>query len=108
MSIKDIDEDKELYWDPIATDDGGNYFVQLDVGRDGHVWAIDNQDNVYYREGITSEDKKGTSWSHPDDTKTMRQVAICTNGNVWGVDEENKLWYRGGVTDDNDKGDEWL
>jgi hypothetical protein len=36
--------------------------VQLDVGRDGHVWALGSDGTVYYREGITVDNHYGTSW----------------------------------------------
>jgi hypothetical protein len=36
---------------------------ELDVGRDGHVWAVDRSQNIYWREGVTETKKEGTEWS---------------------------------------------
>jgi hypothetical protein len=36
--------------------------IQLDVGRDGQVWAVSTDKNIYRRVGITVDILKGTNW----------------------------------------------
>lgn len=36
--------------------------MTLDVGRDGHVWAVDRSFQVYWREGVIKTNKDGTGW----------------------------------------------
>lgn len=56
-SRKDVDEDKELDWE-IAQPANKN-MIQLDVGRDGHVWAVGADGTVYYRLGVTEGNHYG-------------------------------------------------
>jgi len=73
----------------------------LDVGRDGHVWAVGLDKQVYWREGIApgAINKDGTSWVTGTEVYTQgpdgeavttfenfgqaEQVVICTNGQAW-------------------------
>jgi alpha-tubulin suppressor-like RCC1 family protein len=82
--------------------------VQLDVGRDGHVWALGSDGTVYYREGITVDNHYGTSWeAQPRDSATTdldnvaNEIAVCTNGNVWMIGTDDKLYYRMRITEEN-------
>ena len=68
----------------------------LDVGRDGHVWAVTKTQQIIWREGITELNKKGTAWATSTSVYTQddqgeavntdtpfgkaNQVVICTNG----------------------------
>jgi len=74
--------------------------VQLDVGRDGHVWGVDTNEKVYYREGISVSAKVGTHWLEIADS-TFTNVAVCTSGHVWAVSPDNQVFYRTMVVDDN-------
>jgi hypothetical protein len=49
--------------------DPESYLVQLDVGRDGLVYAVDNNGGLHRREGIESSDAE---W-------TVQEIA----GNLW-------------------------
>jgi len=96
---KDVDEDKEQFWEQAQPTDKN--MIQLDVGRDGHVWALGSDGTVYWREGITAENHYGSSWEpQPRDSATVEmdgvanEVAVCTNGNVWMRGTDNKLYYR--------------
>jgi len=89
--------------------------IQLDVGRDGHVWAVGSDGTVYYRLGIDENNKYGTSWeAQPKDEATAEltgvahEVAICTTGNVWMRGMDNKLYYRNRITDADQLGQEWV
>jgi hypothetical protein len=77
----------------------GATMFSLDVGRDGHVWAVDRNDQVYWRDGISLTNKDGTAWVtsasvysqdaegeavHTDtDFGRAKQVVLCTNGQAW-------------------------
>jgi hypothetical protein len=110
---KDVDEDKDQFWEQAQPTDRN--MVQLDVGRDGHVWAVGSDGTVFYREGITMDNRYGTVWeAQPKDEATAEmsnvaeEVAICTNGNVWMRGVDNKLYYRMRITDVDQKGQEWV
>lgn len=36
--------------------------VYLDVGKDGHVWALNDAGELFWREGITEAEKIGTEF----------------------------------------------
>lgn len=73
--------------------------MQLDVGRDGHVWAVDRQNQVYWRADVTETNKDGVAWvtstsvysqnsnGEPVNTDVdfgkANQVVLCTNGQAW-------------------------
>lgn len=112
-SRKDVDEDKEANWDAVLPLDKN--MVQLDVGRDGMVWAVGSDGTVFFRLGIEETKREGTSWeAQPKDAVTTEtngvanEVAICTNGHVWIRGADNKLYYRMRITDQDPKGQEWV
>jgi len=100
--VQIADEYTEEFWNQVE-----GHLVQLDVGRDGHVWGVNSDNKVYYREGISADKKEGTDWNHIDDMD-MKWVAICADGQVWAVDAENSnVYFRTVVTDDNPLGEDW-
>lgn len=115
---KDVDEDKDTMWEQALPVDQN--MVQLDVGRDGHVWAVGNDGTVFYRLGIEESNHYGTSWeAQPKDESTTEmsgvahEVAICTTGNVWIRGTDNKLYYRSRIIVESELeadhlGQEWV
>jgi len=99
-------EDPHADW--ILMDDTG-VWTQLDVGRDGHVLAVNTLNELYWREGITAELKQGTDWTQWDDNQqTTLQVAICSSGQYWKIGTDNGLYFRTEVFYDDDlMGDAW-
>jgi hypothetical protein len=102
IKIEDSTED----W--ILVDDTG-VWVQLDVGRDGHVMAVNSMNELHWRDGITPDNKEGTGWSQMDDNQqTTLNVAICSTGQYWKVGTDNALYFRTEVYYDDDLvGDSW-
>lgn len=93
-------------WIDVDKPDGANKMVRLDVGRDGHVWGVDDANKVYYRRGISPTVKKGTAW-HEIEGSNFVDVAVCTTGHVWGVSADNQVYYRTRIVDDNQEGEAW-
>jgi hypothetical protein len=87
--------------------------TQLDVGKNGHVWALDASNQIYWREGVTETNKKGSNWvsevivrsqdaqGNMVETSTplekANQVVLCTDGQSWMRTMDNKLAVRTGV-----------
>lgn len=89
--------------------DDTNQWVQLDVGRDGHVMAVNTANELFWRTGITAEDKDGEGWQQIDDgnAETL-SVAICSTGQYWKVGLDFGLYFRTEVFYDDDVfGDAW-
>ena len=87
--------------------------VNIDVGRDGHVWGVDDQDKVYYREGIEAlvsettentlsnlQNRIGTHWSEIAQSNFV-DVAVCTDGHVWAIGTDGAIYWRTRITDEN-------
>jgi hypothetical protein len=75
-------------------------FIQLDVGRDGRVWATDGE-QLYWRGGIVGgQEISEDQWNHLGDrwelieSSPVSNVAHCTNGLVYVVTHDNSLRYR--------------
>jgi len=97
--------------------------LQLDVGRDGHVWAVDRSFQVYWRSGIEKVKKEGVDWVTSTEVKTQdsqgqmvstdtnfgkaHQVVLCTNGQAWQRTIDDKLAIRTGVMEHNIIGSGW-
>jgi len=96
------------YWTQVGLE-----VQQVDVGKNGHVWAVGNDFQVYWREGVSEANKAGTSWSNtavvrsqdaqgnlvetPTDLGKAHQVVLCTNGQSWQRTLNDKLAVRTGV-----------
>lgn len=87
-------------WTEVDKPEGSAKMIWLDVGRDGHVWGVDNSNKVYYREGISPTARSGTRWEEVIESNFV-EVAVCTTGHVWGIDTNNKIYTRNGIVDDN-------
>jgi hypothetical protein len=81
--------------------------VDVDVGRDGKVWACDAKGRILYREGISVKDVNGESWSNQSSGKKCKSITVCTSGHVWMVGHNNKVFFREGITDKKLVGTSW-
>jgi len=101
-------------WTEVDKPDGVSKMVNIDVGRDGHVWGVDDNDKVYYREGImanagatqTLADRMGTHWWEAPNSNFV-DVAVCTDGHVWAIGTDGGIYWRTRITDENQKGEAW-
>lgn len=105
---KDLDE----HWIHVP----GVHLKQLDFGKDGQVWGMASSNVVYFREGVTVEDKDGTNWRVVEDNDVSLEqrpghVTICATGNhaVWATSESDatQLLFRNGVRDGDRVGLGW-
>jgi hypothetical protein len=72
--------------------------IYIDVGRDGHVWGVDEEQKVYFRQGISESARSGTHWEEIMDSE-FSEVAICTTGHVWAIDMNKDVYYRSNIVD---------
>jgi hypothetical protein len=93
-------------WTEVDKPDGVAKMVNIDVGRDGHVWGVDDVNKVYYRHGISASAKKGTHWAEVPESNFV-DVAVCTDGHVWAIGTDNKIYYRTMIVDDDQVGQGW-
>jgi len=73
------DRETETHWVPL--------FVKmeyLDVGYNGFVWALDSEHTLFWREGVTEENKFGDSFVAKDYDQgrygNLVGLGYCTNG----------------------------
>jgi hypothetical protein len=94
-------------FDEIATPNDVK-MVYLDVGTNGHVWALDDSYNLYWREGITEELIQGTEFTVRDysrnDYGNFVGLGYCTNGHVWAINEAGQLYFKQGIEIPEDEG----
>jgi hypothetical protein len=70
----------EQFWREILPHDQNMF--QLDVGRDGHVWAVDRNNQVYWRAGVEATNKDGTSWVTETSVYSQDAEGNAVNTNV--------------------------
>jgi hypothetical protein len=92
-------------------------WIHLDVGRDGHVLAVDKlKRRIFWRSGVklantgnAVEDaklRKGEGWAEikmMDPSHKAAEVAICTTGHFYFT-TGSELFWRDMVTDKTEKG----
>ncbi|MCB9492698.1 MAG: hypothetical protein H6679_00310 [Epsilonproteobacteria bacterium] len=64
---------------------------QMSVGNNNQVWGVDNNSNVFTREGITPENLKGTNWKQVPGKLTT--IDIDNDGIIFGTTPEGKEIY---------------
>ncbi len=87
-------------WDSIA-----GHLVMVDVGRDGHVWGLTENKEVFVRTGVTAKNIKGDAWQGTNGS--CIDIAVCTTGHVFCIGSDEKSYFRTGITQDNYIGDNW-
>jgi hypothetical protein len=106
--IGEIRQDDNDLWTEVSKPDGTNSkMIQLDVGRDGNVWGVNDENKVYFRDGVTPATRSGTAWIEHSNNMQFTNVAVCTDGHVWAVSNDNKVYYRTRIVDENQQGADW-
>ena len=96
-------------------------FSDVDVGRDGHVYAtLATDGKVLWREGVEEHNHHGKSWKETDFHSTNEpvnqhnkkyrgtRVAFCTNGQAFAQDATGKtIFFRTHVMDNDIFGRNW-
>ncbi|XP_028395858.1 uncharacterized protein LOC114519877 [Dendronephthya gigantea] len=77
----------------------------VSVGNAG-VWGVNSNNHIFYREGVTSSNLAGTSWSHVPGG--LKQIDSGPTGIVYGVNNGGHIYCRVGITSDNLKGSSWV
>lgn len=80
--------------------------VNIDVGRDGRLWGVDNANKVYFRKGISASVRRGASWEEIGQSNFV-DIAVCTDGHVWAIGPDDKIYMRTMIVDDNPMGEAW-
>ncbi|MCB9492711.1 MAG: hypothetical protein H6679_00375 [Epsilonproteobacteria bacterium] len=69
--------------------DGG--LVQLSVGPKGILWGVNENDDIFYRDGINSDNPEGTGWSQVQGK--LKEVYITPFGStVYGKNKANEFF----------------
>jgi hypothetical protein len=98
-------EDRETSDDWIKVDVKMTY---LDVGKNGHVWALNNQGELFWREGVTVENIVGTEFvqkQYPATHGTFTGLGYCTDGHIWAMNGQGQLFFKDGITQTDLLGD---
>jgi len=105
--IGDIKQFGQEGWIEVEKPDGVSKMVNVDVGRDGHVWGIDDENKVYYRHGIHGQQVMGTHWAEIPQSNFV-DIAVCTDGHVWAIGTDSKIYARTMIVDDDQVGQAWM
>jgi hypothetical protein len=65
--------------------------------------AVNTGNQLFWRDGITVDNKEGTGWTQIDDMNSETlSVALCSTGQYWKVGLDNGLYFRREVFYDDD------
>ena len=77
---------------------------QIDSGPSYIVFAVNEDDHIYCRDGITNDKPEGTSWNKLPGA--LRYVS-CGRLGCWGVNRHHAVYYRSGVSETSCRGLQW-
>lgn len=76
------------------------------VSSNGHVWAVDNKEKIWYRKGACTATILGTNWKSV--SGSLKQVTVGHCG-VWGINSDQCVYYRLNTYGDPDnEGTGWI
>jgi hypothetical protein len=75
--------------------------VDVDVGRDGKVWACDVRGHIVYRKGIKVGAEKGSEWVDRSNGARCNKITVCTSGHVWMIGKNRRVYFRTGIKGKN-------
>ncbi|MFA6263174.1 MAG: tectonin domain-containing protein [Candidatus Babeliales bacterium] len=70
------------------------------------VWGYGGG-TLYYREGTTNENPKGTKWVAVETPQGLVSIAAGADGTFWAVTNDKRLLYRQSITTKNPMGTSW-
>ena len=76
---------------------------QLSISDLG-LYGVNEKDEIWYREGINCQNKRGNSWCKIDGL--LKHISVGKYG-IWGVNMHDEIWYRNNVTKGNPLGNGW-
>ncbi|MCB9493636.1 MAG: hypothetical protein H6679_05170 [Epsilonproteobacteria bacterium] len=76
------------------------------TGMEDNVWCITSSNDIFFREGITTSNPKGTGWSQITGLKAA-ELALSPEGAVWAINLNDQIFFRTGITQENPKGTGW-
>lgn len=69
----------------------GRELTLLSVGN-SEVWGVNSSDQVFLYDATTK------SWTEPDPSARLTEVAVGSNSNVWGVDASGQVYKSSGTS----------
>lgn len=69
----------------------GEPMKHISVSSEGHVWAIDEKEKIWYRKGANNQFALGTGWKMV--SGNLKQISVGKCG-VWGVNSDYQVWFR--------------
>jgi hypothetical protein len=77
-----------------------NNCARVAVCTSGHVWAVTQNNEVYFRTGIYKNDIIGSGWEAMNPTNIQVSDVACGGmGQVWMTDVNRKLYTKTGTED---------
>jgi len=74
-------------------------YKSISVSSNGHVWAVDTTDRIWWRKGAKTQSATGSGWKCIAGSLTKIATGPC---GVWGLDIKNQVFFRDGTADDPD------
>ena len=87
-----------------STTDGG-ILQDVTVNEDYDIWATNTGHQIFYREGLSSSNLKGTSWTLI--SGGLMGISTSRYGLVFGCNVYGNVFMRSGLSPSNHKGTDW-
>nr|XP_061830301.1 tectonin beta-propeller repeat-containing protein 1-like isoform X3 [Nerophis lumbriciformis] len=93
---------------PLCDISCGGWEMSDESGRYPYLWAVSQQGQVWFREGIHPRVPEGTSWEEVDVPQEVAQLSLGPRDLLWAVLWDGNLMVRTGLSLDNPIGTSWV
>jgi hypothetical protein len=85
----------------------GAKLLEVDVGYNAQVVGSNNQQQAFFRNGITEDTPMGSGWFQFEDQ--FEHIVMCGNGQIFAISSADQhVYYRTQVDDENLTGSTWV
>ncbi|XP_051905239.1 tectonin beta-propeller repeat-containing protein 1 isoform X2 [Hippocampus zosterae] len=93
---------------PLCDISCGGWEMSDESGRYPYLWAVSQQGQVWFREGIQPRIPEGTRWDEVEVPKEVVQLSLGPRDLLWAVLWDGNLLVRTGLSLDSPTGTSWL
>ncbi|XP_019745397.1 tectonin beta-propeller repeat-containing protein 1 isoform X2 [Hippocampus comes] len=93
---------------PLCDISCGGWEMSDESGRYPYLWAVSQQGQVWFREGIHPRIPEGTRWDEVEVPKEVVQLSLGPRDLLWAVLWDGNLLVRTGLSLDSPTGTSWL
>ncbi|XP_077388512.1 tectonin beta-propeller repeat-containing protein 1 isoform X2 [Festucalex cinctus] len=93
---------------PLSDISCGGWEMSDESGRYPYLWAVSQQGQVWFREGIHPRVPEGTNWDEVEVPKEVAQLSLGPKDLLWAVLWDGNLLVRTGLSLDSPTGTSWL